>query len=250
MHASVLDDGPDRRQRWMVLLGVALSLGVHALIASTVASIPVTEAKAPQWVEMMVAPPPPPAEPPPPPPPPPPPKPKPPPSKEVVDFKDTKDVPTPNAPPPPDARPARRIVQGLNNQSFAPGANSGLTVSAGNTTAARQTHDRMGLDEATDNNTVAYASVSVGPKLKVRPLLSVPEEVKAAKVEGAVQVELTIDSEGKVIDVVVVRGFMPEADAACVRDLKSMSRWTPGSRDGTPVTVKGVPYTCRYAAVE
>lgn len=251
MHASVLDDAPTRRQRRFVLLAVLVSIGAHLVVAGTVSRIPVTETRKPQWVEMMVAPPPPPVEaPPPPPPPPPPPAPKPPPPTEVVDFQDTKDVPTPNAPPPPDARPARRIVQGLTNQSFAEGAQTGLQVSAGNTTAARATTDRMTLSEATEPNTVAYASVSVSPKLKVRPLLSMPEEVKAAKIEGVVQVELTIDPEGKVIDVDVVKGLMPAADAACARDLKTMSRWSPGSRDGVPVTVKGVPYTCRYAAVE
>jgi TonB family protein len=246
MRATVLDLPPPR-ERAAIVAGLVLSLIAHVALADRAARIEPRVKQEPVWVEMAVQ------EPPPPPPPPPEPEPepeppKPVPSKDVVPFEETVDQPPPDA-PPPDRKPVKRIIQGLNNQSFADGVNTGLQVRAGTTTATRATEDLMARDEATESAVLPYARVTTTPQISRRALLTVPEELRAAGIQGVVQVELTITAEGAVTDVVVVAGLHPAADAACVRDMK-LTRWKPGLRDGAPVGVSGVPFSCRYEVIE
>jgi TonB family protein len=250
MRATVLDRPPPR-ERAAVVVGLLLSLVGHVALAERASRIEPREKPAPVWVEMTVQ-----DLPPPPPPPPPPPEPEPepepvrpkPPSTDVVKFEETVDR-APTEPPPPDRKAVPRLIQGLNNQSFADGVNTGLQVRAGTSTAVRATDTLMARDEATQSAVLPYASVTTTPRVSRRALLTVPEELRAAGIQGTVQVELTIDAEGAVVEVVVVAGLHPAADAACVRDLK-LTRWKPGLRDGTPVGVSGVPFSCRYEVIE
>ncbi len=249
MHATVLD-APPSRERMIVVAAVLLSVLLHAAAAAGAVRI---ERRPPEpepvWVEMTVTTPPEPVPeelPPEPEPEPEPPKPKPRPD-ETVDFKETSDEPPPPDAPPPDPsrKPVRRMVQGLSNTSFVDGAQTGLSVRAGTTTAARATDELMDKDDATEFATVPYRAVAKSPRVKVRPLLTVPETLRAEGIAGAVEVELTIDAEGRVEAVEVLKRLHPDADAACVRDLKR-TRWEPGEKDGAAVRVVGVPFTCRY----
>lgn len=249
------------RERGLVALGALLSLLLHAGAAAVTASIePAAPEKRTQWIEMTITetPPPPPPEvtpepePPPPPPEPEPPKPKPKPKEpEVVQFDQTAENAPTDAPldAKPAGKPVRKIVQGLSNQSFVDGLNTGLSVRAGTTTSARAGSELMDREDATEFATVPYAAVATAPKAAGRPILTVPEEVRALGVSGRVQVEMTIGADGRVVKVDVVQALHPLADAACVRDLKAM-RWKPGLRDGSPVVVTGVPYTCRYEELQ
>lgn len=254
MHADVLDR-PSLRERAGVLAAVLLSLGVHGVVAGSVAKVEPRERVRHEVVEIaIVTPPPPPAEPEPEPPPPPeepePPKPKPPPKEEVVKFEETAPDPSPTE-PPPDRKPVRRVVQGLTNDSFVEGSQTGLTVRRGTTTAARASRDLLDPEEATTGEfaVVPYRKVTSTPRIVRRPLLAVPDELKELGVTGRVVVELTIDAEGKVSSIEVVQGLHPIADAACVRDLKT-TRWNPGASEGRAVTVTGVPFTCRYELLD
>jgi outer membrane biosynthesis protein TonB len=107
----------------------------------------------------------------------------------------------------------------------------------------------MDREEADQFAVIPYTSVTTTPRISRRPLLRVPDELKDADIQGGVQVELTISSEGRVTEVVLIAGLHPAADAACLRDLK-LTRWKPGTRDGTPIGVKGVPFTCRYEVLQ
>jgi protein TonB len=232
-----------------VLLAVLASLALHAVVAGSMSLVEPPARPQKVWMEMVVV------EPPPPPPPiepelPPPPEPEPPKSKpkEVVKFEDTSPVPPkPTDVPPSNAKKVTRLVQGLSNDSFVQGNASGFSVQAGNTTAtAYRPGEKVDPNDTTSAQGVAaYQSVAVAPKIERRVVLQVPEELKAANLTGKVDVELTISGEGRVADVRIVRGLHPAADAACVRDVK-LTRWKPGLKDGTPVTVTGVPFTCRY----
>ncbi|MCB9663374.1 MAG: energy transducer TonB [Alphaproteobacteria bacterium] len=255
MHADVLDR-PSLRERSGVLAAVLLSLGVHGAVAGGVSRVEAPVRERPTPVEFVVVTPPPPPEPepepepPPPPPEPEPPKPKPPPKQEVVEFEETAPDPAPTE-PPPDRKPVRRIVQGLSNDSFVEGSQTGLTVRRGTTTAARATDELLKPEEATDGEyaIVPYKKVTSTPRIVRRPLLAVPDELKELGVTGRVVVELQIGADGRVAAVEVVQGLHPIADAACVRDLKA-TRWNPGVSEGRAVTVIGVPFTCRYELLD
>jgi TonB family protein len=238
VEATVLEDRP-WRERGLLVGAVAASILAHLALAESASRIPPREHPAPVWVEMAIA-----TAEPPPEPPPPEPEPAPPPKPEVVDYK----PPKPDAPPPPpvpQAKPVPREIQGLSNESFLPGAGTGVDVRMGNTTAAKATKDALKPGEDATFTPIPYASVTDPPKLRYKPEVIVPPEVIAAGLEGTVDVVLTIDDEGKVVSIEVVSSLSKEADAACVAALKT-SRWKPGDKDGSPAIVRGVPYACRF----
>ena len=242
MQTNALDLEPWDGLRW-IATGAVVSLLLHLSLAAGVSRIPERIREEPVWMEMVVVEPEPVVPEPVVPEPEPEPEPVPPPPvPEVVEYAPPEPEP-PVPPPPASVAPTPRVVQGLSADSFAPGTGDGA-VRAGNTTAARATADRMSIDEATETLVVAYASVTNPPKVRFKPVLEVPESVSAAQIQGRVELVLTIDAAGLVIDVQVVESLHPDADAACVSAMKK-SRWKAGDKDGVPVTTKNVPYTCR-----
>lgn len=65
-----------------------------------------------------------------------------------------------------------------------------------------------------------------------------PKRCRKQKITGKVWTEFTIDKDGTVTDVRVVRGVHPELDAEAARVIKAMPRWKPGHQDGRAVKVK------------
>lgn len=239
--------------RWQrVLRGVAvfLSVGVHVVFAALLMLKPEAAKKAATWVEMTVVE----AKPPPPPPPEPePPKPEPEKKKPAPKAVKFEDIPPPqpeappppaDAPPPPKERVVRR-VQGLSANSFAPGANTGLSVRAGNTTAMAAGPDKMALDEATGPYVSRpYTAVTNPPKSVARPAaVAVPDEAKAAGIEGVVEVKLDIGPEGNVLRVAVVKDLGFGTGDACAAAWKK-SRWKPATENGAAIAVLGYPQIC------
>ena len=233
-------------QRALRSSAVGMSIAFHVALALFLIANPGATKKAAEWVEMSVQ------QPPPPPPPPPepdpaepePPKPKP----KAVKFEETtpNPPPTPEAAPPPDPTPRRvvRQVQGLSASSFAPGAGTGLTVRAGNSTSVRATGDGMSLDDASGAfQSRAYTAVTTAPRVRSQPSLEVPEEAKKANIQGAVEVSVDIDARGRVVNVRLVKGLGYGIDEACLAAWKR-STWKPGEQDGTPVGVLGIPQKC------
>jgi protein TonB len=58
--------------------------------------------------------------------------------------------------------------------------------------------------------------------------------------EGKVFVQFVIDADGKVSDVVIIKGLSKECDEEAVRVVKSMPAWKPGKQNGMAVPVKFV----------
>lgn len=65
-----------------------------------------------------------------------------------------------------------------------------------------------------------------------------PEVAKNNKTEGKVFVSFTVEKNGKLGDVRVIKGLSPETDAEAVRVIKNSPNWTPGILDSKPVRVK------------
>lgn len=245
MRATVLDAGSWRE--WGLLAGAVLASSLlHVAIASGASAIELRAHEEPVWVEMAVAVVEPEPEPEPEPIEQPEPEPEPVPEEpEVIEYAPEPEPPPEPPPAAPEPKPVPRIVQGLSNESFLEGSGTDLTVRAGTTTSVRATKETMELGEADAFAAVPYASVTTAPKARYTPPLEIPPEVIAAAVQGRVELLLTIDAEGKVAEVEVVTSLHPAADAACAATMRK-SRWKAGTRDGTPVVVKGVPYSCRF----
>lgn len=67
-----------------------------------------------------------------------------------------------------------------------------------------------------------------------------PEDAVADKVEGRVILQFTVNKEGDVKDVTVLRGVNPSIDAEAVRVVSSSPKWSVGTQNGVPVNVKYV----------
>jgi TonB family protein len=187
----------------------------------------------PKVVPPPVEPPPPPLEPPkvvharvPPPVTPPPPE---PPSAELP--------PLDAQPPPPTAQPTRVRVTGLSFTSTSATGSSAWAV--GNT--------RMGETAARAGDpTIAPISAQVrAPRRTSNPDPDYPPELRAQRLEGDVELELTIDETGAVADAHVVT---PSAFAAFDRaalDSARSGRWEPASTNGVaqPTTLR---FTVRF----
>jgi TonB family protein len=103
----------------------------------------------------------------------------------------------------------------------------------------------MGIGDATEFSNVPVERVSRAPKIRKRPILHVPEKVRLEGIEGVVVLHLSISTEGSVTAAVVVQSLHPDADIACIVDIKR-TKWKPAKKDGKKVSVIGVPFTCRY----
>jgi TonB family protein len=102
----------------------------------------------------------------------------------------------------------------------------------------------MGLEEAG----VAWTAVSAMPKCR-KPDMSAPPEVRAAGIEGTVEVLLDVDEHGTVVRGVVVESLSPEADAACLAAWKQ-TRCDAAKMADAPVAVREVPFRCTFQAMD
>jgi TonB family protein len=74
----------------------------------------------------------------------------------------------------------------------------------------------------------------------IRKNLQYPATAKSTAVEGTVYVTFVTIKDGSIEDVNVVRGLSAECDQEAIRLVKSMPKWKPGKRNGTPANVRVV----------
>lgn len=67
--------------------------------------------------------------------------------------------------------------------------------------------------------------------------LRYPQNLYAGELEGTVTLQFTIDTDGSVINVKVLRSAYPELDKEAVRVVSSSPKWTPGMKNGETVRV-------------
>lgn len=152
--------------------------------------------------------------------------------------------------PPPDAVPPSFGLK-LSGTAKAP-AGQGVQVPEGDTLKASPDQRRKEKDKGKpvappsgrgfkkdyargEQAPLAVATTMPKP-LKMEPP-EYPEKARDLGIEGRVMLELTVDGEGKVIQVRIVQGLHPVLDAAAVEAAKKM-RFLPGTVNGTPVTLK------------
>ena len=57
-------------------------------------------------------------------------------------------------------------------------------------------------------------------------------------VQGRVIVQFVVNTDGSIVDPVVMRGVDPHLDKEALRVIKMMPKWSPGKQRGKPVRVK------------
>ena len=65
-----------------------------------------------------------------------------------------------------------------------------------------------------------------------------PEDAKNRQVSGRVILQFTVNKDGEVKDVQVVKGVDPVIDAEAVRVVSASPKWTAGNQAGIPVNVR------------
>jgi TonB family protein len=67
--------------------------------------------------------------------------------------------------------------------------------------------------------------------------LRYPEKAAVNRISGRVIVQFTINTDGKVVNAIIISSLCPEIDQEALRVVNSSPPWTPGSKDGKPVDV-------------
>ena len=71
----------------------------------------------------------------------------------------------------------------------------------------------------------------------VKENLNYPDEAKKNNISGRVTLQFTVEADGTVADVKVLRGVNPLLDEEAIRVVSSSPQWTPGYQEGSPVRV-------------
>ena len=115
------------------------------------------------------------------------------------------------------------------------------------TTIVKEEVKEETAEEVVEEKAIPFALVEVKPKFQggdantfskwVSQNLEYPAAAKANGLSGRVMVEFTVNTDGSVSDVKVLRGVDPELDAEAIRVIQSSPKWTPGEQRDSPVKV-------------
>ena len=100
---------------------------------------------------------------------------------------------------------------------------------------------------ADPGETVAFSLAETKPRFEggdansfarwVNQNLKYPQEAVEKKLQGRVTLQFTVEKDGSVTDVKVLRGIDPILDAEAVKVVSQSPKWTPGYVDGKPVRI-------------
>lgn len=94
-----------------------------------------------------------------------------------------------------------------------------------------------------------YPGGTVAMLSYIQQNLKYPEGAKEQEIQGRVIVKFTIETDGTVSDVNVVKSVDPLVDAEVVRIVSDMPAWKPGMHEGKPVRVSySIPIRFRLQA--
>ncbi|QIL39791.1 energy transducer TonB [Pedobacter sp. HDW13] len=72
----------------------------------------------------------------------------------------------------------------------------------------------------------------------IKKEIKYPEVAKKNKTQGKVFLSFVVEKDGKLTDIVVIRGLSPETNAEAIRLFKQSPKWNPAMQDGKLVRVK------------
>lgn len=68
--------------------------------------------------------------------------------------------------------------------------------------------------------------------------LRYPADAREKGIQGKAVLRFVVDKEGNITDLVAIRGICQSIEAECLRVVRSMPKWNPGSQGGEPVKVQ------------
>ena len=176
----------------------------------------------------------------PPPPPEPEPEPEPTPPPPVVKAKDIPKTPPPTTSTPepvPTNEPPPPPIFGVSLQSTVKGGSFKTRV--GNTIMKEPEKEVTDPADVKALPRVAFHRITKAPRLISEFKAEYPPVPYEEGVEGTVTLTFTVDEEGNVLDVRVLRGVHPDLDAAAKAALRRF-KYKPGMQDGSPVITTGM----------
>ena len=129
-----------------------------------------------------------------------------------------------------------------------PAASNEETPSSQVTEAVPEAFDESAATEAdAEEETVNFSLVQIKPQFDggdankfshwVNQNLKYPQEAKDKGIQGRVTLQFTVEKDGSVTGVRVLRGIDPLLDNEAVRVISQSPKWTPGFIEGNPVRV-------------
>ena len=110
-----------------------------------------------------------------------------------------------------------------------------------------ETLETKAPDTAEKGDAIPFKEVEVKPTFNggdaneftkwVNSHLTYPEAAKQAGIQGRVTIKFTVDTDGSVTDVLLLRGVDKALDEAALRVVSNSPRWEPGMQNGKPVMV-------------
>ncbi len=111
---------------------------------------------------------------------------------------------------------------------------TGIGVRVGNTLMKEQEKEYTPPEEVKDYITIPVFDLTILPSFKIRATPKFPESLKEMEIEGEVYLSASIDDEGVVVEVRVVKSDHDFFSKAAVKALLA-SRFIPASKNGEPV---------------
>ena len=122
-------------------------------------------------------------------------------------------------------------------------------------TTANDTTVYVGVDKYPDdlpmpttaNDTTVYVGVDKYPEFKggmealyqfLGSEIIYPDSAKETSIQGRVICQFVVNTDGSIVDIIVVRGVHPLLDQESIRIIEKMPNWIPGENNGKVVRVK------------
>ncbi|MDR1675819.1 MAG: energy transducer TonB [Tannerella sp.] len=154
-------------------------------------------------------------------------------------------------PPPPPPPPAQVVAEVLNVvEDDAQVENADLMSTEDNANAAQaETYVPQVVEvkeEEEDENHIftiveeaaEFPGGQVALLTYLKTAIKYPVVAQENGIQGRVTCSFTINKDGSIVDVEVIRGVDPSLDREAIRVINAMPKWKPGKQRGKPVRVK------------
>ncbi|MFB6099574.1 MAG: energy transducer TonB [Salinibacter sp.] len=143
-----------------------------------------------------------------------------------------------NAPPQKDAPPPTKIRTISPNEASPP-----VSAEASGSGADSTRRDSAWSDTYDDVQSIAELGTKDSPPQIVGGMgtlylhIRYPEKARERGIQGTLKLEFTVERDGSVTDVEVVKSLHPLCDSAAVKGIRSV-RFVPAKQNGTPVPIR------------
>lgn len=149
------------------------------------------------------------------------------------------------APPPPQAPPAEEILEIIEDDSKV--EESTIQASDDTQAAIEVKYTPVEVEEEEVDEQQIFTVVEEMPSFPggmgecmkfLSKNINYPSISQENGVQGRVIVQFVVNTDGSIVEPVVMRGVDPYLDKEALRVIKMMPKWSPGKQRGKPVRVK------------